>query len=647
MKLAYCKIKGYKRFEDTTVNLDRNLIAFVGPNEAGKSSFFEALASTENEEEFTLKELSRDKEYEDDHDVIELAYSIEQNDLSKLKELNGVGEPKFYKRFKSVDGNITYSFSSEIKRNKILRNDVISKLEKFNSSAYFKSKLEKHIIEEADYETNIPEYTMHDLCKELIQTLNESSDNLSSDELENLIEFNNHLEPFKRLLPENKTKKVEELINMIPQLANLEAKEHPETTFQNYLSSKRQKIIFFDKENRELKETYTYGEIGSPPPALNNILSVAEIDNESLIEALDNNNSGLQESILENGNENLKKKYNKYWNQADVFPRLKLENNEIRILLRFVNSYNNLSDRSDGLKQFIALLAFALNNDEHNDLILLIDEAEIHLHYAAQADIVQLFERQKIVNSIFYSTHSAGCLPSDLGTGIRAVQPIKDESNKETTTSEIRNSIWSNTAGFSPILLAMGANIIAFSMARKALIAEGPSETILLPRLLRETSDNSELDFQVAPGLASISVDKCKELDLEASRVAFIVDGDEGGIKIKKKLTDAKFKPSKIISLPKDYVLEDFIDKEILLNAINSIIKKFQTKTLALNSKSIPSTNSIKYLENECKKQGIKFPSKVLIAEEVVSNDSSLMILRNNNKSKLLTVLNKIKKSLE
>jgi predicted ATP-dependent endonuclease of OLD family len=646
MKLAYCKIEGFKRFEKTTVNLDRNLIAFVGPNEAGKSSFFEVLASTENDEPFSLKQLSRDNEYDDDHDVIELAYSIESDDLIKLKQFNGVGEPKFYQRFKSVDGSISYLFSSQITRNKELRNEVISKLEKFKSLVYFKSRLEKHVLEEADYSLDESEVTMLDEFNRIEQDLAESSDNLGKLSLSDLAEFNKSLGLFINTLSDNKTKKANELKSIINELVSFESKKNPEILFEEYLSAKRQKIIFFDKENRELKETYNYDEISDPPPALNNILSVAEIDNETLIEAFDETNSGVQESIIEDGNENLKKKYNQYWNQADVYPRLKLENNGIRILLRFVNSYNDLSDRSDGLKQFIALLAFALNNDKHNDLILLIDEAEIHLHYAAQADIVQLFERQKIVNSIFYSTHSAGCLPSDLGTGIRAVQPIRDKENKETTISEIRNSIWSNSAGFSPILLAMGANIIAFSMARKALIAEGPSETILLPRLLRESSDNSELEFQIAPGLASISVDKCKDLDLEASRVAFIVDGDEGGKKIKKKLTDAKYKSSQIISLPKDHVLEDFIDKEVLLNATNSIIEKFQTKSLVLVASSISTTNSIKFLEDECIKQGIKFPSKVLIAEEVVSNDSSIMIFKKKNKSKLQIILQKIEKSL-
>lgn len=646
MRLSYCKIQGFKRFQNATVNLDRNLIAFVGPNEAGKSSFFEVLASTENQDEFTNKQLSRDGNYDDEHDIIELAYSIEENDLDILIGFNGMGVPKFYKRFKAVNGSTTYSFSSIITRNIESRKIVSKKIESLIKSSYFKSKLEKYILEEADYESSEPEYTFLNASEEIIQELSSPNDDLTNETFDSLKEYKNSLESFIDTLPESRNKKPFELFESFDKLIKLESQEHPEKRFKDYLSSKRPKIVFFDKENRDLKETYTFEEIENPPPSLRNILSVAEIDNETLMEAIENKDSGLQESIIEDGNLNLKSKYNSYWNQADVFPRIKLGNNEIRILLRFVNSYNNLSDRSDGLKQFIALLAFALNNDKHNDLILLIDEAEIHLHYAAQADIVELFEKQKIVNSIFYSTHSAGCLPSDLGTGIRVIQPIK-ENGKETAKSEIRNSIWSNTAGFSPILLAMGANIIAFSLTRKALIAEGPSETILLPRLLREATQTNELDFQIAPGLASISVEKCKELDLEASRVSFIIDGDEGGKQIKQKLIDAKFKPNKIISLPNNHVLEDFVNKEILLEATISIINKFQEVSLNLKSSKIPETESIKFIEEQCKNQGIKFPSKVLIAEEIVSKDSKVPIIKSKNKSKLVKIFEKINKTLE
>ena len=43
MRLVKIRIAGFRRFKDATLNLDADLIAIVGPNEAGKSSLLQAL----------------------------------------------------------------------------------------------------------------------------------------------------------------------------------------------------------------------------------------------------------------------------------------------------------------------------------------------------------------------------------------------------------------------------------------------------------------------------------------------------------------------------------------------------------------------------------------------------------------------------
>ncbi len=138
--------------------------------------------------------------------------------------------------------------------------------------------------------------------------------------------------------------------------------------------------------------------------------------------------------------------------------------------------------------------------DSPSKPILLIDEAETHLHYAGQADLIKVFERQTAAETIIYSTHSLGCLPQDLGSSIRAVAQTGPER------SEIRRSAWSQGAGLTPMVLAMGANALAFTPARYAVIGEGITEMLLLPTLLREArrpaKRNAPFKFQVVPGLA-------------------------------------------------------------------------------------------------------------------------------------------------
>src|SRR5262249_36385344 len=103
---------------------------------------------------------------------------------------------------------------------------------------------------------------------------------------------------------------------------------------------------------------------------------------------------------------------------------------------------SDIGERSDGLRWFAALLAFSHGWNNHP--ILLVDEIETHLHYDAQADLVGVLSRQSFTSKVIYTTHSFGCLPNDLGTGVRVVHPI------DNATSCLENGFWKRGAGFSP-----------------------------------------------------------------------------------------------------------------------------------------------------------------------------------------------------
>ena len=173
---------------------------------------------------------------------------------------------------------------------------------------------------------------------------------------------------------------------------------------------------------------------------------------------------------------------------------------------------------SDGMRAFIALLAYtAVNAEGLTPPVLLVDEAELHLHYAAQADLVQVLTEQTAASQVIYTTHSAGCLPEDIGTGVRLVVPI-DGADR----SRVINWFWDDDEpGFGPLLHGMGyaAGAFAFTPARFAVFAEGATELVLLPTLLREATGRRRIEFQVAPGLALVNRDTASTLKIEAARV--------------------------------------------------------------------------------------------------------------------------------
>ena len=232
--------------------------------------------------------------------------------------------------------------------------------------------------------------------------------------------------------------------------------------------------------------------------------------------------------------------------------------------------FTTIAERSDGLRQFVALVAFTAVRPSEHVPILLLDEIETHLHYDAQANLVQMLARQEIVAKIIYTTHSMGCLPEDLGTGVRFIQSKEPES----FTSRIESAFWtSNDSGFSPLLFGMGASTLAFIPLRNAVIVEGPSDMVLWPTLLRETTNRTHLDFQVAPGLSKENRPGIIVLDRQAPHTAYLLDSDDGGRELHRELTSAGISEDKIFHIPDDgqqgVAIEDLIDAEIYMQAVN------------------------------------------------------------------------------
>jgi predicted ATP-dependent endonuclease of OLD family len=293
------------------------------------------------------------------------------------------------------------------------------------------------------------------------------------------------------------------------------------------------------------------------------------------------------------------------------------------------SEFTALAERSDGFRQFVALQAFIMKRRKR-DPILLIDEAETHLHYDAQADLVQMLGRQKVAQKVIYTTHSAGCLPEDLGNGVRLVACDSDGS-----TSHIVNRFWgTKEPGFSPLLIGMGASTLAFFPTRRALMAEGETEMLLLPTLLREALAKAVVGFQVVPGTAKANKSLLPKATAKQSYIAYLVDADEAGGEIRRQLKKNGVEDGAIFSLPasegEEREIEDFIEDSILIRSMNAIIEKFSPGASHSKMAKLPVFSKVDILSNEYKKITSKEMSKVDLSYEVlniVSNSPGTKIL--------------------
>ena len=214
-----------------------------------------------------------------------------------------------------------------------------------------------------------------------------------------------------------------------------------------------------------------------PPSALSNLAGLAGLDLGAALSTAQSGDYGARLDLLEAANDQLKQRLTDQWGQTDLQVKLSMDETVLRIFVSTMGGASfPIAERSDGLRSFVSLVAFSARIRRDPKPILLVDEAETHLHYDAQADLVRVFALQTIAAQVIYTTHSAGCLPEDLGTGVRVLAPSVAPDR-----TEIRNAFWAGGGGFSPLLLGMGASVLAFSAARFAVICEGGADLFPAP----------------------------------------------------------------------------------------------------------------------------------------------------------------------
>jgi hypothetical protein len=353
--------------------------------------------------------------------------------------------------------------------------------------------------------------------------------------------------------------------------------------------------------------------------ALTNLLQVADLSIEKIQKyRLD---SGYVAQLIDEANGRLDQFFSTRWSQESITVGLKVDGDFLRVHVKDKRDNSvgwlDITERSEGLRVFVALATFLAKSGFETPPILLIDEAEQHLHLNAQADLVRMLQDLDQIQQVIYTTHSPGCLPADLGNGVRFVEPA------DGGVSTIRHDFWSienhTHVGFNPLLIVMGAAAAAFSGLRNALLVEGASDMLLLPTLIKLATTKAELDYQVAPGISAASKTQMGNLDTVASKVAFLVDGDDGGRIWKEQLIRAQVPDKRIKKLPIGLSLEDLLDRDYYFDTLNELIRADR-----IRYESVGADQSLKLETNAwAKREGLVVPGAIAVAELILGNHES------------------------
>jgi hypothetical protein len=627
MRLVRVECSGYKRFKtEQRMDLYPALVCIVGPNAAGKSSFLDLLTHFDDDRGFEGWEQTR----HGSDGTIRLAAHFELDEADK-EALSGIPEAKDVRRFsihKQNGYDRRYGLDPEPQRSLKPRQEMRDRLAKLLGHKWMT-------------ERDPDEDSLLGTARASRDAVVSDDEDLDTSAIDAIAGLGSQLGEESSVPYQFRT-----LGEQLADLAVAERTLNPSEAAIEILRKRAPRIVKFREDDRALNASYNLDE--EPNAAIRHLLAYANTSWDEMRTEIDSGDPRNKVRWQTRANEAIAAKLDPSWGQSKLTLILDVDDRVLTLLMRMeTDDFIQLDQQSDGLRQFVALMAYMAVFNLGSQPIILIDEAETHLHYDAQADLVRVFEEQREAAKLVYTTHSAGCLPRDLGTGIRAVVPMVEgegDEARKTDDSRIENHFWTQGRGFSPLLMQMGASAFAFASTQRAVICEGITDALLLPSLIRAATGAERVRYQFVPGGSEASRAEIPDLDLAGSRVVFLFDGDTGGSDHGKKTKRGGALPGQVIYLGKKgsgLGVEDLLDRDVYLQAVNDELHTVRAD-LTIPATAIPDKGRGKAVDDWCAANSPKTKpvelSKVAIAQRVLDRRREVSILAKKH-TRLITKL--------
>jgi predicted ATP-dependent endonuclease of OLD family len=297
------------------------------------------------------------------------------------------------------------------------------------------------------------------------------------------------------------------------------------------------------------------------------------------------------------------RKFGDWWQQRDHTFHYEFNGDYFRIWVsdNLNPSKVELEERSEGFRYFFSFyLLFLVEAEEsHRNCILLLDEPGLHLHGTAQMKLIRFFDTlAEQGNQVLYTTHSPFLVDGDHLERARAVYEAP-------TGTIVSDDVWPKDAdSLFPLQAALGYSICqSLFIAKNQVVVEGVTDYMLLTALNVALPDTDRLrrDVVLLPiGGAANFVPFVALLSSHGVKFVAIPDSDSAGQKAKASLEKLR----QIIGSKKGHTtsfheltgkssiteLEEIIPEAYYLAAV---AKAYPTANLSFSAEEIKQTPSV------------------------------------------------------
>lgn len=640
------RVKNYRSIKDSTkVRLDRDICTLVGGNEAGKSNFLKSITLLGDSNEIPREDLCD--------------YNSEELKSKTLDEIQilGVdlpiqvfstesGIPLGERRLvRTEDGDVLHVVpNSSEEDNKVT-------VKRYADGAHRVDFDDENI--EREYIVSLIYSRLADLSVRVSVDSISSELEMRSQKLQRYGrqedvsgEFHNYLDDIHSFIrenddllteqfeAENANRDAEVLITEITKIIDSFREERGTLIFDSDLNQLPELHYFADLT--EIEDEVNLSDLSEDPevsPAYSSILEFANLQPNEL----DNLSSGEIRDRRQAASAKFTDLFNRYWDQSNI--DIEIEISGGRVSLQFYDESEKRkapSDRSKGLRRFVAFLAQVVTKSEHEleNSIILLDNPGVHLHPEGHRNLRDSLNELAEDNQLVFATHAPYMIDSNHLDRVKIVR--RSPGGIGTSIDSLGEVDTVADDSLAPVRASLGATFSdSLFSSRKTLLVEGYEDRKYLNSFslfFREYDVGSHFptDVQIIDcGGASKTSYMSRLISAENYDYAILLDNDDAGKDARDQLIENSIPfgsivfTSNILGSDKDSTIEDLFSRDFFCKVVSDVhdipLDELQKEVPNTGNLVVEDLNGAIKKIQESEESGLIL-KKEKIAEEICSN---------------------------